>query len=308
MRVLVTGATGMLGSALLRHLHLSSNHEIFGLSRQEFDLEDIAKFSKVLESFSPDVVVHTAAKVGGLLANINNPVAFLASNISVDTNVITACLEHEVKNFVYFGSSCMYPKTAKNPLVETDILGGPLESTNEGYALAKIAGSKLCEYASNAYGLNYRTIIPSNLYGPGDNFHPNSSHLIASIIRKVHHAKMTRANEIQVWGSGTARREFTYIDDLAVWLVDVLQNLNELPTRLNVGWGSDYSVKEFYLAALETMGVQVELKYDLTKPDGISNKLMDSSLARQNFSWNPKFDIHEGIETTYAWYLENVSE
>lgn len=298
----------MLGRALLRQLQTSTNYEIFGISRNEFDLRDQAKFAQVLESFSPDIVVHTAAKVGGILANKGDPVGFLASNISLDTNVITGCLEHGVKNFLYFGSSCMYPKAAKNPLVETEILAGPLESTNEGYALAKIAGSKLCEYVSNTYGLHYKTIIPSNLYGPGDNFHPSSSHLIASVIRKVHLAKLSGTKEIEVWGSGEARREFTYIDDLAIWLVDILPSLSILPTRLNVGWGSDYRVRDFYCAALETMRVQAELKYDASKPDGIPSKLMDSSLARQQFTWNPKIDIHEGIEKTYSWYLQAVSE
>lgn len=304
MKVLITGAAGMLGSALKRSLSEDSKFEVLGLTRSDLDLRDHDQFENQVKSFKPDVVIHAAAKVGGIQANISKPVDFLASNLQMDTNVITTCLENSVESFVYIGSSCMYPKDYRQPLVEDDILQAPLEPTNEGYALAKIAGSKLCEYASQSMGINYTTIIPSNLYGPGDNFNPGSSHLLASVIRKVHETKLSGTKEIDVWGSGNARREFTYIDDLANWVMGSLTDLHLFPPRLNVGIGIDYSVNDFYQAALDALGVEAALKHDLSKPEGMKAKLMDSTLARDNFGWNPNTDIASGIRQTYQWFLE----
>jgi GDP-L-fucose synthase len=199
----------------------------------------------------------------------------------------------------------MYPKDFRQPLVETDILGGPLEPTNEGYAIAKIAGSKMCETASASLGLNYRTLIPSSLYGPGDNFNFNTSHLVASIIRKVHNSKSTSGKEIEVWGQGQARREFTYVQDLAEWITDALPNISELPAVLNLGIGIDYSIKEFYESAMEALGHSATLVYDDSKPEGMMAKLMSSRVAKENFGWDPQTSLIQGIQKTYKWFIEN---
>lgn len=308
MKVLITGAAGMLGSALLRTFESSQDHEVLPITRRDLDLRSKVDFENKLRSFSPDLIIHAAAKVGGIQANISHPVDFLADNLQMDTNVITTSLANGVPNLLYVGSSCMYPKDYRQPLVESDILQAPLEPTNEGYAIAKIAGSKLCEYASKSHGVNYKTIIPSNLYGPGDNFNPGSSHLLASVIRKVHEAKAAGSHEIDVWGSGNARREFTYIDDLSEWIASKAPSMNSLPPVLNVGIGIDYSVNEFYQTALDSLGVAANLKHDLSKPEGMQSKLMDSSLARKSFGWNPKTDLKTGIAKTYEWFLANSKE
>lgn len=307
MKVLITGGAGMLGHALIRAFRKAENFEVTSLTRKEVDLMDKSALGRTLSSIRPELVVHAAAKVGGIQANINQPVEFLVDNLQMDSNLITACIKQEVPNLLYIGSSCMYPKDYRQPLVEGDILQGGLEPTNEGYALAKIVGSKLCEYASESLGCNYKTIIPSNLYGPGDNFNPGSSHMMASIIKKVHDAKMSGAREIEVWGSGDARREFTFIDDLASWMIQIATRVHQLPPLLNVGIGKDHSVNEFYNYAMEQIGFTARLKHNLSKPEGMKAKLLDSSLARSDFGWNPKTSVDEGIRITYDWYLEAVS-
>jgi GDP-L-fucose synthase len=308
MKVLITGAAGMLGSALVRTFEALENHEVLPLTRSDLDLRNQTDFEKQLRHFSPDLVIHAAAKVGGIQANISHPVEFLADNLQMDTNIIKTSLSNGVENLLYIGSSCMYPRDYRQPLVERDILQAPLEPTNEGYAIAKIAGSKLCEYASKSLGVSYKTIIPSNLYGPGDNFKPGSSHLLASVIRKVHEAKVNGSSEIDVWGSGNARREFTYIEDLSEWIAARASSLSELPSILNVGIGVDYSVNEFYQTALDSLEVSADLRHDLTKPEGMQSKLMDSTLARQSFGWSPRTDLNTGIAKTYQWFLTNSKE
>jgi GDP-L-fucose synthase len=306
MKVLITGAAGMLGSTLTRSFRDTENHEVLPLTRANFDLRSKSDFEACLKKFKPDLVVHAAAKVGGIQANISHPVDFLADNLQMDTNVITTSLDNDVGSFLYIGSSCMYPKDFRQPLIEDDLLQGPLEPTNEGYALAKIAGAKLCEYASKSHGVSYKTIIPSNLYGPGDNFNLGTSHLLASVIRKTHDAKISDSGVIQVWGTGNARREFTFIDDLAGWIVSRSSGLAELPAALNVGIGVDYSVTEFYQLAMDVLQVNAELVHDVSKPEGMQAKLMDSTLAKTRFGWDPKTDIAKGIEMTYEWFLKSI--
>lgn len=305
MKVLLTGAAGMLGSALSRSFKKTGGHDVLPLTRKDFDLRSERHLGECLKKFKPDLVVHAAAKVGGIQANISYPVAFLADNLQMDANVIKTCLKHGVTDLLYIGSSCMYPANYSQALTEDDLLQAPLEPTNEGYAIAKIAGSKLCEFASISHAVSYKTIIPSNLYGPGDNFNPSTSHLLASVIRKTHEAKTTNSEVVEVWGTGEVRREFTYVDDLAEWIASKSSELSDLPPRLNVGFGLDYSVNEFYATALEVMGVNAKLSHDTTKPEGMKVKLMDSSLARSKFGWNPKTDVAEGIEKTYEWFLHN---
>jgi GDP-L-fucose synthase len=308
MRVLVTGSAGMLGSNLLEALSLNPAIEFKGLARKDADLRSRSEFESLLMQFQPDVVIHAAARVGGIQANISRPVEFLAANLQMDSNVITACLDNGVKNLVYLGSSCMYPKDYRQPLVESDLLMAPLEETNEGYALAKIAGSKLCEYATKSMGVNYKTIIPSNLYGPGDNFNPATSHLLASVVRKVLEAKRTGAKEIEVWGSGNARREFTYITDVTNWLAENLGEIENWPDRLNIGAGIDHSVNEFYTVAMAQLDVSAHLKHDLSKPEGMQAKLMDSTIARAKHNWNPITDLATGISATYEWFQSNQKD
>jgi GDP-L-fucose synthase len=303
MKVLVTGASGMLGSALVEYISADASHQVLPLIRSQLDLRDKLGFTSILEASKPDVVIHTAAKVGGIQANIANPFEFLASNIDMDSSVIQSCIASGVRDFLYIGSSCMYPRDYRQPLSEHDILAAPLEPTNEGYALAKIVGSRMCEYASKSLGLNYKTIVPSNLFGPGDNFNPLTSHLVSSVIRKVHEAKVGSQNQINVWGTGRARREFTYIGDLASWITSMLRDIEPLPSVLNVGYGRDYSIDEYYRMAMEVIGHEAELVHDLKKPEGMQSKLLDSSLAREKFGWNPSSDVRVGIERTYEWFL-----
>ena len=295
----------MLGSALLEQISSSGENTATGLTRFDLDLRDASELQRILIRDKPDVLIHAAAKVGGIQANIKNPFEFLAANLSMDTNVIQSCISAGVANVLYVGSSCMYPRDYRQPLLEHDILAAPLEPTNEGYAIAKIAGSKLCEYASASFGVNYRTIIPSNLYGPGDNFNPGSSHLIASVIRKVHDARLTGAEEIEVWGSGSARREFTYVGDLAAWVASSMSKINELPGLLNLGIGLDYSIDEFYVAAMSALDYQVPLVHNLSKPEGMRARLMDSSTARRHHGWSPSTDLVTGLEKTYRWFLKS---
>ena len=297
----------MLGSHLVAKLKSVPTGEVLPLTRADADLRIQESLSGILQDFRPDVVVHTAAKVGGIRANIDNPTGFLLENLQIDTNVISACLDYGIKDFVYVGSSCMYPKDYRQPLRESDLLGAPLEPTNEGYALAKIAGAKLCEYASDSMGLNYRTIIPSNLYGPGDSFDPTLSHMLPSAIRKIHQARRDGMTQVKIWGSGVARREYTYVEDLADWLAASLPRLGEFPSLLNVGANRDYTTLEFYEIVAKVLGYEVELLTDTSKPDGMMSKLMSSQYATDKLEWEPKTLLEDGIAKTYAWFLGSHS-
>ena len=294
----------MLGSSIARKAASECDVELVLWDRSTVDLRDSSRVNELLGQAKPDVIIHAAAKVGGIHANIAHPVEFLAENQLMDSNVLMGALSHGVPNFVYVGSSCMYPRDYRQPLVESDILAAPLEPTNEGYALAKISGSRLATYISKEHGLHYKTIIPSNLYGPGDNFDSKSSHLVAACIAKVHFAKETNGKKIDVWGDGLARREFTFVDDLSEWLVKAIPDMSNWPDVMNLGLGKDYSVNEFYQAAMAAVGYVVELVHDLSKPTGMHQKLMDSALATQTCGWSPSTDIQVGMRSTYIDFLE----
>lgn len=304
MRVAVSGARGMLGSALVHAWRrVNPGDDVFPVTRAEADLRDRPATQDALSSIAPDLILHAAARVGGISANIAAPTEFLVDNLAIDANVIESARELGVRNLVYFGSSCMYPKDYRQPLVESDILQAPLEPTNEGYALAKIAGAKLCEYASRQYGVNYRVVIPSNLYGPNDHYGSAASHLVAAAIYKAHIAKQTGADHVDVWGDGTARREFTYVEDVAEWVASSTDRLAEWPPLLNVGLGKDYSISEFYEFALAAVGYDCELRLDPSKPAGMQQKLMDSSRAA-GFGWAPPTDVPGGMAQAYRVFIE----
>lgn len=307
MKVVITGSNGMLASSIREQWAASRpDDELVGITRADVDLRDRPGTSALLTELQPDIILHCAAKVGGIAANVAHPTEFLLDNLLLDSAVIGSAIELGVPRLLYVGSSCMYPRDYRQPLVEGDILAAPLEPTNEGYAIAKIAGAKLCEYASSELGLDYRTIIPSNLYGPKDDYHSGRSHLIAAAVSKVHAAKASGADQVEIWGDGTARREFTYVGDLAGWIVAGVDELPSWPSVLNVGCGYDRTVTEFYELAKEVIGYEGQFVYDTSKPTGMHQKLMDSSLAR-SLGWNPTTDLRDGIRHAYEVFLADSS-
>lgn len=293
----------MLGRSLVQAFKSVGRLDVVGLTRADFDLRQAGRLEPFLKDVGATTVIHCAAKVGGIGDNVSHPVEYLQENLVLDNAVIMSSVNVGVRNFLYLGSSCMYPKDLPKTLQENDLLSAALEPTNEGYALAKIVGGKLCEYISRQYGKNYRTIIASNLYGPGDNFNPESSHLVASVVRKTIQAVETHSNSIDVWGDGKARREFTYVEDLAAWIVGVTDSIPDLPQYLNVGAGVDYSVDDYYTFAMQALGVELKLIHNLSKPRGMQSKLMDSTLAMSKFEWNPQTDILKGISSV----IENLT-
>jgi GDP-L-fucose synthase len=307
MKVVVTGANGMLATSVREQWSaLRPDDEVIGISRAEVDLRDRAATFELLSSIRPDAIIHCAAKVGGIAANVAKPTEFLLDNLLLDSAVIGGAIDLGISKLLYIGSSCMYPRDYRQPLVETDILAAPLEPTNEGYAIAKIAGSKLCEYASRELGLTYRTIIPSNLYGPKDDYTTGRSHLIAAAVSKVHDAKLSGSPTVEIWGDGTARREFTYVGDLAIWLVGQIDNIASWPSVLNVGCGYDRTVTEFYELARDIVGYDGEFVYDTSKPTGMHQKLMSSAVA-SGFGWDPRTDLRDGIGRAYEVFLADTS-
>jgi len=284
----------------------SAGHEVYGPTRMEANLLSKSDLVREIRDFRPDCIVHAAGLVGGIQANIQNNFGFMLENLQIGANVLSASLECEVSKLINFSSSCVYPPKSPQPFRECQILTGPLESTNEGYAMAKLSVQKLVEFGARQYGVDFKTLIPSNLYGPRDNFKPESSHLLAAILYKIRSAKLNNLETVEVWGDGSARREFTYVGDLSKWVAtEGLDNIASLPTELNVGCGYDYSVAEYYKAASEVLGYSGSFKFDPSKPSGMQQKLMDSSTAK-NFGWNPTTHLHEGIRLTTTWMENNV--
>ena len=306
MRVLLTGGNGMLARSVADAWEARSPiGELIPVTRREADLRDLDSTRELIRKIDPDVVVHAAARVGGISAHIGDPTGFLMDNWRIDSSILTASLDHGVRRFLYFGSSCMYPKDYRQPLVETDLLAAPFEPTNEGYGLVKVTSARFCQFASRQFGHAYRVLIPSNLYGPHDNYSAGG-HLVAAALGKAHQAKVTGAATIDVWGDGTARREFTYVGDLAAWVVANLSNMESWPEIMNVGHGVDHTVREYYEAALAAVGHECTLVTDPSKPAGMRQKLMDSSLAR-GYGWNPTTPLAEGLRATYEEYLASLS-
>ena len=304
MKILVTGSSGLVGSNLCKKLE-KSGHSVFTTTRGSLNLLDFDRVLTYFDEIRPDFVVHAAGKVGGIQANISDPAGFLYANTIIGFNTIEAARKSGVKKFLNLGSSCMYPKDSVSILKEEDILSGALEPTNEGYAIAKISCMKLCEYiTADTNSLNYKTVIPCNLYGEHDSFEEGKSHLIPAAIKKVHEAKYMHGNkDVLIWGDGSARREFMYIQDFINALMFAINRFEDIPTRMNIGLGYDYSVKEYYEFVSDIVGFTGKFEYDLEKPSGMRQKLMDSSIQK-NLGWSPSYSVQEGLQLTYNHYLK----
>jgi GDP-L-fucose synthase len=272
-------------------------------TREELDLEDSAAVRHFLQKTKPEAVIIAAAKVGGIQANNRYPVEFLLQNVVIQNNLISGSYEAGVKKVLFLGSSCIYPKFAPQPIPEESLLTGPLEPTNEAYAIAKITGIKLCQAYAREYGANFISVMPTNLYGPGDNFNLESSHVLPALLRKAHEAKLNGASELVVWGTGAPRREFLYCDDLAEALLFLLNHYDQ-PEIINVGWEKDVSIRELSEIICEITGFSGKLRFDQTKPDGTPQKMLSTAKLRK-LGWEPKIGLREGIRRTYQWFLEN---
>ena len=305
-KIFVAGHRGMVGSALIRGLETAGFTKLLKRDRSELDLGDSAAVTKFFQSEKPEVVIFAAAKVGGIKANNEQPVEFLLENLRVQNNVIAAAHESGVRKFLFLGSSCIYPKLAPQPIPESALLSGPLEPTNEAYAIAKIAGVKLCQAFSREYGANFISAMPTNLYGPNDNFDLETSHVLAALLRKAYEAKKSSARELVVWGTGTPRREFLHVDDCASACLFLLEKYDS-PEIINVGCGEDISIHELAELICDVVGFDGELSWDKTKPDGTPRKLLDLSKLR-GLGWTPTIPLRDGIAQTYEWFLKNVAK
>jgi len=304
-RIWVAGHRGMVGSAVVRRL-ASENCTVLTATRQEVDLTRQADVERFVADARPDAIVLAAAKVGGILANDTYPADFLYENLLIETSVFGAAHANDVDRLLFLGSSCIYPRLAPQPIEEDALLTGPLEPTNEWYAIAKIAGIKLAQAFRKQHGRDYISAMPTNLYGPGDNFDLNSSHVLPALIRKAHEAKIAGAPTITLWGTGTPRREFLHADDCADALVFLLKNYSDA-SHVNVGSGEDLPILELAQLVCEVVGFEGEIALDRSKPDGTPRKLMDSGKL-QAMGWNPRTPLREGLAATYEWYLSSASQ
>jgi len=314
-KIYVAGHRGMVGSAIVRNLEAKGFTNIVTRTHAQLDLTNQAAVKEFFETEKPDQVYLAAAKVGGIHANNTYPAEFIYDNLMVQNNVIHQAFVHGVKKLLFLGSSCIYPKLAPQPMSENALLTGKLESTNEPYAIAKIAGIKMCESYNRqygqSYGIDYRSVMPTNLYGPGDNYHPENSHVIPALIRRFHEAKMNRSPEVVIWGTGTPRREFLYVDDMAAASVFVMeldkktydQQTDPMQSHINVGFGSDVTIAELAAAVGQAVGYEGEIGFDTTKPDGTLRKWMDSGRLN-NLGWQAKVDLQDGLRLAYAAFYE----
>lgn len=300
-RVWVAGHRGMVGSAICRRLS-TENCNILTVNRAEVDLTDKQSVRNWMDANRPDVVFLAAAKVGGILANSTFPVDFLYDNVMIAANVIEASHRVGVEKLLFLGSSCIYPKFAEQPIEEESLLTGPLEATNECYAIAKITGIKLCQAYRAQYGDDFISAMPTNLYGPGDNFDLNSSHVLPALIRKAHQAKLDNSKNLTIWGSGTPRREFLHVDDCADACIYIMKNYSDMDP-INVGSGEDIEIRHLAKLVCEVIGYDTKLVYDRDRPDGTPRKLM-SNKKLHDMGWAPNITLPDGIRTTYNWFLK----
>src|SRR6266513_2420155 len=305
-KIYVAGHRGMVGSALTRALEASGFTQLIKRDRSELDLGDPVAVAKFFAKEKPEIVIFAAAKVGGIKANNDQPVEFLLENLNVQNNIIAAAHQSGARKLLFLGSSCIYPKDAPQPIPESSLLSGPLEPTNEAYAIAKIAGVKLCQAFSREYGANFVSAMPTNLYGPNDNFDLETSHVLAALLRKAYEAKKSSARELVVWGTGTPRREFLHVDDCTSACLFLLEKYDS-PEIVNVGCGEDISIRELAELVCDVVGFRGELKWDRSKPDGTPRKLLDVSKIK-TLGWAPTIPLREGVAQTYDWFLKNVAK
>ena len=304
-KIYIAGHKGMVGSAIWRALTAAGYHNLIGQTSAQLDLRNQDAVNQFMATTAPDVVIVAAAKVGGILANSQFQYQFLLENLQIQNNIIDAAHRNNAQKLIFLGSSCIYPKLATQPLTEDSLLTGPLEPTNEGYAIAKIAGVKLCQHIKNQYNKDFVSLMPTNLYGINDNFDLKSSHVLPAMIRKFHDAKLDNNAPVTLWGSGTPMREFLYVDDLAQAVLFAMQN--PLADHLyNVGTGTDVTIKQLAETIQKTIGHTGQIIWDSTKPDGTPRKLMDVSKLKQA-GWQYTINLEDGIKNTYQWFLENTN-
>lgn len=303
-RIYIAGHNGLVGSALVRHLDAAGYHNLIVRSHAELDLTEQTAVNRFFHDERPDYVFLAAARVGGILANSTRPAEFIRENVLIASHTIDAACRYGVRKLLFLGSSCIYPKYAQQPIKESELLTGPLEPTNEPYAIAKIAGLKMVAAYRRQYGFDAISLMPTNLYGPGDNFDLDTSHVLPALIRKFHEAKLTNAPQVSVWGSGKPRREFLHADDVADAAVFLMERYHG--DWINVGVGEDISIAELAEVIREVVGYDGAISYDTSKPDGTPRKLLDVSVLHA-LGWRAKIGLREGIAQTYRWYLEYIS-
>ena len=311
--IFVAGHLGMVGSAIVRKLKQRGYSNIITRSRQELDLVRQADVQAFFEKERIDQVYMAAAKVGGILANSTYPAEFIYQNLMVEANLVHQAWNAGIKRMLFLGSSCIYPRLAGQPMSEDALLTGPLEPTNEPYAIAKIAGIKLCESYNRQYATDYRSVMPTNLYGPGDNYHSENSHVIPGLLRRFHEAKLANLPEVQIWGTGAPMREFLYVDDMAEACLHVMEldadtyarNTQPTLSHINVGSGEDISIRDLATAIASVVGYQGRIGFDTTKPDGTPRKLMDVQRL-QNLGWRPQVGLHDGLQLAYQDFLASM--
>ncbi len=303
--IYVAGHRGLVGSAVWRRLEQAGYTKLVGFTSSEVDLRDRIAVDQLFSTLTPDVVILAAARVGGILANASKPAEFLEDNLRIQVNVMGAAQRTGVQRLLFLGSSCIYPKFAAQPITEESLMTGELEETNDAYAVAKIAGIKQVQALRKQYGLNYISAMPTNLYGPGDNFNPTNSHVLPALIRRIHEAKMANAETVTIWGSGRPRREFLFVDDLADALLFLLEHYDS-PEPINVGVGADITIRELAEKIAQVVGWQGEFLFDSSKPNGTPRKLLDVSRLT-TLGWKASTSVGIGIMRTYEWFLANES-
>jgi GDP-L-fucose synthase len=305
-QIYVAGHRGLVGSAIVRALKAQGFSQLLLRTHRELDLTDQAAVLEFFQKERPQAVIMAAARVGGIQANNVRPAEFIRDNLLIQDNVIDAAYQAGVAKFVFLGSSCIYPKLAPQPIKEDSLLTGPLEPTNEWYAIAKIAGVKMCQAYRRQYGFNAISLMPTNLYGPGDNFDLQNSHVLPALIRRFHEAKLRGDGSLTVWGTGTPRREFLHVDDLADAVIYLLRTYDD-EAIVNIGWGQDVTIRELAEIVASVAGFRGRLEFDSSKPDGTPRKLLDTSRLTA-LGWTPKIKLKAGIEDTYAWFKDHVAE
>jgi len=304
-RIFVAGHRGLVGSAIVRHLQSEGFTNLALAGRDTLDLRNQSHVSDFFDGHRPEYVFLAAAKVGGILANSTHPAEFLADNLAIQNNVIDAAYRHEARKLLFLGSSCIYPKFAEQPIREESLLTGPLETTNEWYAIAKIAGIKMCQAYRKQYGFSAISLMPTNLYGPGDNFDLQSSHVLPALMRRFHEAAVAGSEEVVLWGTGTPRREFLHVEDLAEAALFLMREYDS-PEILNVGTGLDLTIRELAETIQRVTGFKGRIGFDTSKPDGTPRKLLDVSRV-QGLGWKARIPLERGIEETYRWYLARAA-